>query len=84
MEKKEVAIGTPVTIAGLTLVPVVQVLLNYWHGRSGTSYFGTKQPMALVIVSPSAKRAFRITGEEISVDQLLKEAPEIKETLEGI
>jgi uncharacterized spore protein YtfJ len=84
VEKKEVAIDNPVTIAGLTLVPVVQILLSYWHGRSSSLYSGTKQPVALVIVSPSAKRAFRITGEEISIDQLFQEAPEIEEMLERI
>ena len=84
MEKKEVTIGNPVSVSGLTLIPVVQVSLNYWHGSRGTSCFGIKRPFAVVVVSPSAKRAFRISGEEISIDQLLQETPEIKEMLEVI
>jgi uncharacterized spore protein YtfJ len=83
MEKKAVAIGNPVSISGLTLIPVVQVLLNSWHGQRGASYFASKQATAVVVISPEAKRAFRVTGEEISIDQLQQESPEIKDSLEG-
>ncbi len=84
MEKKEIAIDNPVTVAGLTIIPVVQVLLNYWHTKDSTSFFGLKQPVAVIVVSPLAKRAFRITGEEVSIDQLVQEAPGIKELLERL
>jgi uncharacterized spore protein YtfJ len=84
MEKKAVAIGNPVSVSGLTIIPVVQVLLNAWCGRRGASYFSTKQPIAVVIVSPTANRAFRITGEEVSIDQLQQEAPELIGILEDI
>lgn len=84
MEKKEVVIENPVAVAGITLVPVTKLSLNYWHGKHGFSCFSVKQPVGVVVVSPSAKRAFRITGEEISLDQLITEAPGIKEVLEGI
>jgi uncharacterized spore protein YtfJ len=84
MEKKAIAIGNPVSVSGLTIIPVVQVWLNSWHGRRGVSYFGIKQPMAVVLVSPAANRAFRITGEEVSIDQLQQEAPELTGVLEGI
>ncbi len=81
MEKKEVTIDNPVAVAGLTIIPVVQVLLNYWHVKGSTSFFGLKQPVAVIVVSPVAKRAFRITGEEVSIDQLIQEAPGMKEIL---
>jgi len=84
MEKKEIAIDNPVAVVGLTLIPVVQVSLNYWRANSATSFFGVKQPVAVIVVSPSAKKAFRITGEEISLDQLIQEAPVVKETLERL
>ena len=84
MEKKEVAIDNPVTVAGLTIIPVVQVLLNYWQTKGSTSFFGLKQAVAVIVVSPSAKRAFRVTGEEVSIDQLIQEAPSIKEMLERL
>lgn len=84
MEKKEIAIDNPVTIAGLTIIPVVQVLLNSWQVKGNASFFGLKQPVAVIVVSPLAKRAFRITGEEVSIEQLIQEAPGIKERLERL
>ncbi len=84
MEKKEVVIGNPVAVAGVTLIPLAKVSLNYWQGNGGISFFGVKQPFGVVVVSPSAKRAFRITGEEVPLDQLIQEVPGIKEVLEGI
>ena len=84
MEKKEVVVGNPVSISGLTLIPVEQVLRTCWHSSRGVSCFGIKNAVAVIAVSPSAKRAFRITGEEISIERLIREAPEIREMLEGI
>jgi len=84
MEKKEVEIGSPVTVAGVTLIPVIKVSLNYWRRNGSLSFFGVKQPIGVVVVSPSAKRAFRITGEEVPLDQFIQEVPGIKEVLEGI
>jgi uncharacterized spore protein YtfJ len=43
-----------------------------------------KQPVAVVAISVSGKRAFRVTGEEVSMEELIQEVPGIKETLEGI
>ena len=34
--------------------------------------------------SPLSKRAFRVTGEEVSVDQLIQELPGIKEVLKRV
>ncbi|MBA7668113.1 hypothetical protein ES703_76217 [subsurface metagenome] len=84
MEKKEVEIGNPVTVAGVTLIPVIKVSLSYWRRNGSLSFFGAKQPIGVVVVSPSAKRAFRITGEEVPLDQFIQEVPGIKEVLEGI
>ena len=85
MEKKrEVTIGSPVTVAGVTVIPVSEVSINYWHSKRGIASFGSKQPVSIIIVTPSAKKAFRITGEEITFDQLTQEIPDIRETLKKI
>ena len=84
MEKKEVTIGNPVAVAGVTLIPVVEVSVNYWCGRGGISFFGSSRPCSVVVVSPSGKRAFRITGEEVSSDQLMQEIPGIEEVFQAI
>jgi uncharacterized spore protein YtfJ len=84
MEKKEVNVGKSMTVAGVTLIPVTEVWLNHWSGNGKLSFLGSKQPAGVIVVSQSAKRAFRITGEEISLDQLVQEIPGIKEILEEI
>lgn len=84
MEKKEVGTDNPVAVAGITLIPVAKVSVNYRHGNSSISFFGVKQPVAVVVVSRSTKRAFRTTGEEVPLDQLIQEVPDIKEILERI
>ncbi len=84
MEKEKVSIENPATIEGITIIPLTKVSLNYWQSNGGVSFLGTKQPIAVVVVSPSAKRAFKMTGEEISLDQLLQESPAVKEALKTI
>jgi len=81
MEKRKVTISSPVTVAGVTIIPVLEVSINHWHGKRGVAFSGSTQPVSVVIVSPSAKRAFRITGEEITFDQLAQEAPDIRKVL---
>lgn len=84
MEKQEVVVDQPVATNGVTVIPVVEVSLNCWHHKGGISFFGAKRLVSLVVVSPSARRAFRVTGEEVSLDQLTQEAPGVKEILERI
>ena len=81
MDKKEVAINNPVTVAGVTLIPIVKISQYYWQGNRGISFMGVKQPVSVIVVSPSAKRAFRMTGEEVPLDQLIQEVPGVKEIL---
>ena len=82
MEKKEIVVENPVAVGGLTIIPVVQVLRSFWQTEKGTSFFGIKRPVAVVVISPSARKAFRMTGEEVSVDQLVEEFPVIKGVLD--
>jgi uncharacterized spore protein YtfJ len=81
MEEKEVVIDNPVVIGEVTLIPIARVLVHYWHGKGGISFFAVKQPVAVIVVSPPAKRAFRVTGEEVSIDQLVAEFPTIEGAL---
>ena len=84
MAEKEVEIGNPVTIGQVTLIPVAEFSLNYWHGGSRSSCFGIKQPASIVVISPAGKRAFRTNGEEVPLDQFLEETPGMREVLETI
>ena len=77
-------VENPVTVAGVTLVPVTRVLSHHWCREHIFSCFDIKQPVGVVVGSPSGKKAFRLTGEEISLDQLVTEYPDIKEAVEKI
>ena len=84
MEKKEIKIADPIKISGVTLIPVSKVTINRWHSKRGIAFSGSARPVSLIVVTPAAKKVFRITGEEITFDQLAEEIPEIMETLEEI
>jgi len=82
MERKELEIGSPVSAAGVTVIPVSEVSVDHWHSKNGVLFFGVKQPVSIAVLSPSAKMAFRVTGEELGLEQLIQEVPGIKEVLE--
>jgi len=84
MEKEEIRIEPPTTVARITLVPVVRSSIGSWQGKRRFSFFGLKQPVSVLVVSPQGSRAFRMDGEEIPLDELIREVPGIKDILEGI
>ena len=79
MEEKKIVVDKPVSIAGLTLIPVTQVSLGLWSVRVGKAFLAIKRPIAVVVISPQAKRAFKMTGEEVTLEELVKEAPVLKD-----
>lgn len=84
MEKKEITISNPVTVAGMTIIPISRVSMNAGHGKRGAAFYGSIQPASVIIITPSGKRAFRINGEEVTLDQLAPEFPDILEKLEDV
>jgi uncharacterized spore protein YtfJ len=83
MTKNVLTIDNPVSVKGLTIIPVVRFSLHYSFTPC-ISVFSIKQPIAAIVISPLQRKALRITGEEIPLEQLLQEVPEIKKTLEKI
>ena len=84
MEKKEVTTINPVTVAGVTIIPVSKLKIDGWHGKQGAIFSGSRQPDIVIFATPSSKRAFRITGEEITINQLTREIPETRGILRQI
>jgi hypothetical protein len=80
MEKKKIVIDKPVSIAGLTIIMVNQMSVHIGSTPVGIAVMAIKQPLAMVTASPQ-KRAFRITGKEISLDELVGQYPALKEYL---
>jgi len=81
MKTERVIIGDPVAIAGTTVVPVVKLSFNCQPSCGGIFFSGVKKPVSIVVTSPSTKKAFDINGKEISLDQLIQEAPSLAEVL---
>ena len=75
--KKVDTIEGPLKIGDITLVVVVKTLLNGRCGRKSAWLFGMKRPIALIFKSGSSQRVFKISGVEISIEQLLEENSEI-------
>ncbi len=82
MEKKKIDTDVPITIAGITLIPVTEAILNCWPVTKGISFFGIKRPLGVIMISPSGRKAFRTSGEEIPLEQFIQEVPGIKEVLD--
>ena len=78
MAKTKIIIEEPVTIGDQKIIPVVQTCLNKKLQGKNIFMLFTKQPVAIVIVTRTSKRFFRINGKEISLEELAKEVPEIK------
>lgn len=82
MEKNVVNLDNPISIRGLTIFPVVKLSTHYSFA-TGIAVMSTRQAVAAVIISPLQKKAFRITGEEVSLEQLVAEFPTLREPLEN-
>ncbi len=82
MEKSVISLDKPISLRGLTIVPVVKMSLSY-SLAAGIAGICIRQPVAAVIISPSQNKAFRTTGEEVSLEQLTAEFPTLAEPLEN-
>jgi hypothetical protein len=82
MEKKKITICSPMAIAGITLILVIKLSLNCQGAGSSIFFSGIKQPINVVVASPSTKKAFDVKGDEIPIGLLLQEVPDLAGMLE--
>ncbi len=75
-------IAGPMAIAGMTLILVIKFSLNCQPAGSSIFFSGIKQPVNVVVASPSMKKAFNIEGEEIPIGTVLREIPDLAGMLE--
>ena len=81
MEEKKITAEPPITVADITIIPINKVTLYHRLIKDSTTFFYLKQPVNVVIVSQSEKRAFQMNGEEVSLEGLIKEVPNLTEML---
>jgi len=77
-----VVISGPIAVAGITLILVIELSINCQPAGSNIFFSGVKQPISLVVASPSTKKAFDIQGDEIPISTLLQEVPDLGGILE--
>jgi hypothetical protein len=47
-------------------------------------FSGYKHPVAIIAITGGQKKVFRISGEEIAIDELSKEFPSVKKAIESV
>jgi len=80
MEKEEIVAEEPVTIAEYTIVPIIRKSLHCHKNKEGNIFIGTKHPLA-VLVTVGSKKMLHIIEDDISMEQLIEEFPELKNLL---
>ena len=81
MEKEELRIDSPVSIDGIILIPIVKVVQYCWQIEDSVSGWGSKQPVSIIVVSGEDTRAFRINGEEVSLEEMEFEVAGLSDVL---
>ena len=76
-EKKEIITGSPVTVAGLTLIPIIETRLYHWRYRNSFSLLGSKQAIGIIVVTPILTKALKVNGEEVTLEELIQEFPDL-------
>ncbi len=78
-------IEAPVIVSGLSIMPVTQTLIFSRQNKVGISFFGFKRPLYVLIGNRELPiKAFTITGEAVSTEEIISDYPELKEALKRI
>lgn len=84
MEKKVFA-ESPARVAGLTIIPVVESRISFLQEKEGLYLWGSKEPLAVILISKNSQKVYRLNGEEIyevSIEDLAKDYPPIKDEIQ--
>lgn len=77
----ELRIGTPVHIAGLTLVPVERIQVQT---KGDWGLYASKEPFAVIVNRDNHKQAFDCQGEERPIEELMEQLPQLGELLQEL
>lgn len=83
-EKKEIIVGHPLTFPGLTLIPIIETRLNRWRHRNSFSLLGSKQAASIIVITPAMTKAFNINGEEVALEELKREFPDLETKMDAV
>ena len=72
---------TPVTVAEVTLIPVVHICLHSHDIGMGYGLSGNKQPLAIILCDKNGVRAFDVNSSAIAMSTLLEKIPDLDTVL---
>lgn len=77
----ELCAGAPVSVAGITLIPIERVRIDSEKRSKGYWLAGTKEVAAIVICEHERTRILDVEAREHSVDKFITEVPELESLL---
>jgi uncharacterized spore protein YtfJ len=77
----ELRVGTPITVAGITLIPIERVRINCEKQSYAYWINATKEAVAVVICEPEGPRIMDVEAHERHIDELIMLVPELKSLL---
>ncbi len=81
MEKKKLKIEDPATVGEFTIIPVARIIRQEIHRKHSVHFYAGKEPAALVVLARKKQSAYDMSGEEISLRDLLKQLPHLAEVI---
>lgn len=77
----ELRAGAPITVAGITLIPIERVRIN--SGKQWYAYWlnATKEAVAVVICEREGPRIIDVEARERPIDEFITEVPELESLL---
>jgi hypothetical protein len=77
METINVSSEPPLELGNVRVIPLVKRSIVSLDLKGFVTYHATKEPVLLIVEYEQSKRAYRITGEEISFEALKAEYPDL-------
>ncbi len=84
MEKVTVRLEAPVSIGEVRLTPVSRLVAHHWGHERAASFFGVKSAVAVLVTTACGTKAFRVSGEEVSLQALARDMPAIRSDIENL
>jgi hypothetical protein len=84
MDEGKIIFETSLVSPGIRLISISNYRASCGRKAGGLFTYVTKKPTSLVVVSSLGRKAFRVSGEEVALEQFVGETPGLKEILEGL
>lgn len=76
--------GEPVIAGVVTVVPVERCVVSPVESELGCWWSGAKEPIAVVVREPGGARAYDLGGQEIALEPLVRDVPELESLLQTL